>query len=68
MTKILLDIGDRKDGECCDDHVYYGKNKCPFLSGGGIGVYICKLNGEWVHNGPNLPKRSEFCRRQEAGQ
>lgn len=65
MTKIVLDIGDREDGFCCESHVYYHKNKCPHLKGGGMGVYWCALNGDWVQNGADLPKRSKFCKRME---
>jgi hypothetical protein len=66
MTKIILDIGDRKDGECCDNHVYYGENKCPYLRGGGSGIYFCGLNGNWVDKyGGKLPQRSLFCLRSE---
>ena len=65
MTKILLDIGDREDGFCADSHTYYHENKCPYLEGGGDGVYYCGLDGTWVHNGMKLPKRSAFCLSRE---
>jgi len=69
MTKILVDIGERKKNKVCTESItHYHDSRCPLLSGGGIAVYTCKLDGRWLgkeSSGLRLPLRSDFCLKLE---